>query len=577
MKKLIYDLETTSLNVHSCKILGIAICIAVGVAYYIAFPKDEKKVSKILDILRKYFEDPTIEKVGHNLKFDNKVLKQYGIDVKGRLHDTMVADYVLHPDRKKHGLKLLSKLHLNYEQIPFDQVALGKKDKTLEGVDPKIVTRYACEDADQTLQLLNFLLPKINDNKLNEVYDLDCDLVDVLTSMEYVGVTIDLDKLDSIQREIDDKLLLLTSQINTFTDGQININSQQQLNKLLFDELNLVVVTDKGKNGFFPVPTVVLNKMLPQHPIIQMIVDYRALYKVKSTYIKALKNVDPTTGKLHSSINQTITETGRLSSSNPNLQNIPSRTIGKQLRKCFVASCDDHSLIGADYSNIELRVMAIISKDDRMMKAYRDGIDLHKLTASTILGIPYEDVDDSQRNMAKTINFGIMYGMTAHGLSKELTQTTGKEFTVHQCQAFINNYFELYEGVAKCRDDLIYKATINGYTETLFGRKRPVPDINSSETYKRERAKRLALNTPIQGTAADIIKMAMVNIDRRIKNEKLQSSMILQVHDELLFDVPNTELKYMEKLVRDEMENVVHLPVALKIDLKIGKTWADVH
>ena len=424
---------------------------------------------------------------------------------------------------------------------------------------------------------MNFLLPKIEQNRLSETYQLDCELVDVLTSMEYVGVTIDRDKLDLIENEIGAKLLQSASQINTFTDGQFNINSGQQLNKLLFDKLNLVAVTEKGKNGFFTVSSAVLSKMLPQHPIIELILDHRALHKVKSTFIKALKSVNPTTGSLHSSINQTVTETGRLSSSNPNLQNIPSRTIGKRLRECFIASSDNHSLIGADYSNIELRVVAIISKDEKMMSAYRDGIDLHKLTASKVLGIPYEDVNDSQRNMSKTINFGIMYGMTAQGLAQSLIQSTGKDFTVDQCQSFINNYFELYDGVAKCRDDLIYKATINGYAETLFGRKRPLRDINSNDLFKRERAKRLALNTPIQGTAADIIKMAMVNIDRRIKTERLQSAMILQVHDELHFDVPNTELKYMEKLVRHEMENVVHLPVALKIDLKIGKTWADVH
>jgi len=579
MKQLTYDLETTSLCVHSCKILGIAICLKPYDAYYVTFNDDENKTNRILTILKPYFEDDSIEKVGQNLKFDNQILKRHGIDVRGRLHDTMVADYILSPQRKKHGLKLLSKLHLNYNQIEFGAIALGesKKNKTLIGVDPKTAKDYACEDADQTLQLLEFMLPKIDDNKLQKAYELDCNLVQVIASMEYEGVKIDLPKLKVIETEIQNELEVISNSISEFTVGDFNVNSQKDLNRLLFDQLNIEALTAKGKNGLRSVSRGILQKLLPQHEIIQLILDYRALFKVKSTFIKALKQVNQTTGRLHTSINQTVTETGRLSSSKPNLQNIPSRTIGKRLRECFIASSNNHTLIGADYSNIELRVMAVISKDKQMLTAYRDGIDLHTLTASKVLNLDYNKVDKNQRNIAKTINFGLIYGMTAKGLSQSLTQNTGEDYKVEQCQSFINDYFELYEGVAKCREDLIYKATIKGYTETLFGRKRPLLNINSDDSYKRESAKRLALNTPIQGTAADIIKMAMVNIDRRIKNENLQSKMILQVHDELLFDVPNTELEYMEKLVLNEMENAVKLPVALEVELHSGKTWADVH
>lgn len=579
MKQLTYDLETTSLCVHSCRILGIAICLKPYEAYYVTFDDDENRTTKILNILKPYFEDDSIEKIGQNLKFDNQILKRYGIDIRGRLHDTMVADYILSPERKKHGLKLLSKLHLNYNQIEFGAIALGesKKNKTLIGVDPKTAKDYACEDADQTLQLLEFMLPKINDNGLQKAYELDCNLVHAITSMEYAGVKINTSKLKVIETEIQKELEIISNSLSEFTEEDFNINSQKDLNRLLFDKLNLETVTVKGKNGLRSVSGAILKKLLPQHEVVQLILDYRALFKVKSTFIKALKQINPTTGRLHTSINQAITETGRLSSSKPNLQNMPSRTIGKRLRECFIASSDNHTLIGADYSNIELRIMAVISRDPVMTNAYKNNKDLHKLTASKALQLDIKDVDKSLRNVGKLINFGLIYGMTSKGLQHSLFQNAGKVYSLQQCQSFINSYFELYEGVTKCREDLIYKATIKGYTETLFGRKRPLLNINSDDSYKRESAKRLALNTPIQGTAADIIKMAMVNIERRIKNENLQSKMILQVHDELLFDVPNIELKYMEKLVQYEMENAVKLPIALEVELHSGKTWADVH
>lgn len=579
MRKLVYDLETTSLNVHKAIILGIAISFGIGVAVYIAFPNDSKKVEQILSILKPYFEDETIEKVGQNLKYDNQVLKRYGIHVKGRLHDTMVMSYVTRPNRESHGLKQLSKELLNYRQIEFNDIAVGKtkKSKTLEGVDPIIVKDYACEDADQTLQLYNLLLPQIEKNGLTKVYDLDCKLVDAITKMEYTGVKIDHNRLKEIEYEIDNELSTIKVLIDKVTGGDINLNSQPQLNKLLFDTLNLEPIGDKGKSGYWSVSASVLTKLLPQHEIIQHILDYKGLNKVKTTFIKALKKTNPSTGRLHASINQCVTETGRLSCSNPNLQNIPSRTVGKRLRECFVASSDNHTLIGADYSNIELRIMAIISQDPIMMNAYRSNGDLHKLTAAKALQIDLDKVDKPLRNVGKQINFGLIYGMTAKGLQQSLYQNAGKEYSLEQCQSFINSYFELYQGVAKCREELIYKATVNGYTETLFGRKRPLAHINSNDNFKREGAKRLALNTPVQGSAADIIKMAMVNIDQRIKREGLQSKMILQVHDELLFDVPNCELKHMEKLVQYEMENAVHLPIALEVELNTGKTWADVH
>lgn len=580
MKQLAYDFETSSLCVHTCKLMGIAISLLPNKAWYITFDENKERTTKILNLLKAYFEDAAIDKIGHNLKFDNQLLKRYGIDVKGRIHDTMVADYVLYPERSKHGLKLLSKLHLNYNQMKFEDIAIGKskKDMTLVGVAPEIAKDYACEDVDQTLQLQELLFTQIQENKLQKVYDLDCQLVNTITSMEYTGVKIDSSKLKAIESDIEEQLQDILGSISKYTKGNFNVNSQKDLNRLLFDDLSLVTEEPKGKNGLRSVSGKKLKKLLPQHEVVKLIMNYKSLYKVKTTFIKALKGVNSRTNRLHTSINQTVAATGRLSSSGPNLQNIPSRTIGKRLRECFIASSDDHSLIGADYANIELRVMTVLSQDERMLNAYKNGGDLHTLTASKALGIDYDQVLKTERDVVgKLTNFGLMYGMTAQGLQQSFYLNADKEFSIEQCQSFINSYFELYQGVAKCREDLIYKATINGYTETMFGRKRHLPDINSNDTFKRESAKRLALNTPIQGTAADIIKMAMVNIDRRIKDEGLQSKMILQVHDELLFDVPNSEVKFMEKLVKHEMENAVAFPIALEVDLKTGKTWADVH
>ncbi len=451
-----------------------------------------------------------------------------------------------------------------------------KKNVTLEGVNPSIVKDYACEDIDLTFQLHNQLLPQIEKQNLQQIMQLDCDLVPVIAEMEYNGVLIDSDKLLAFEEEVDNSIARHLKQIERVTKDKININSKVQLSKFLFKELNLIPIGEKGKSGQYSVSSEVLNKLMPQHEIVGALLDYNALKKVKGTFIKALKRTDLMTGRLHTSYNQTVTETGRLSSSNPNLQNIPSRTVGKLLRQCFVAP-KRHKLVGADYSNIELRVMAILSNDPLMIQAYREGVDLHSLTASKIFSVPYDKVDTvSQRPVGKTINFGLIYGMGAIGLSKKLANE-GQSFTVEQCKQFINDFFELYSGVARHCEELVYKASINGFTETIFGRKRSIPGIISPDSFKREAAKRLAMNTPIQGTAADILKMAMVNIHKRIQKENLKSKMILQVHDELLFEVPNDEVQYMEELVKSEMENVVHLSVPLKVDLKKGQTWADVH
>ncbi|MCG2609988.1 DNA polymerase [Flavobacterium sp. SM15] len=578
MKYLAFDLETTTKDIHSCGLLGFALSVAPYKGYYIAYTDDENYNKTVLETLKPLFEDASIEKIGHNLKFDIKVLKRYGITVKGRIHDTMVADYVLFPNRKKHGLKLLSILHFNYKQIEFGDIAIGpQKNKTLVGVDLKKVTDYACEDVDQTLQLYSHLVPQIYGKNLQEIYDLDCALVSVIADMENNGITIDTLKVNAIADDLTKDCERLLCEMQSYTKKTFNINSTKQLNEFLFNELQINPIGSKGKNGLYSTSRKVLLRLTAQHPVISKIIEYRGLVKVQKTFIPALGNINPVTGKLHTSINQTVTETGRLSSSNPNLQNIPSRTSGKRLREVFTASSPNHILIGADYSNIELRVMAAISMDKTMIHSYKNGIDLHSLTAAKIFNKPFDTITKEQRNVGKIVNFGLIYGMSAHGLRENLFVNGGMDYSLEFCEQMIHDYFELYQGVAKCREELIYEATINSYAQTLLGRKRPLKDINSLDPKKRENAKRLALNTPIQGTAADIIKIAMVNIHKRILSENLQSKMILQVHDELLFDVPNDEAGYMSALIKYEMENAFTMIIPLEVELKTGSNWSETH
>ncbi|WP_081661786.1 DNA polymerase [Gillisia sp. JM1] len=577
MKKLCFDLETTGLDVHTCRILGIAFCCMPLKAFYVSFSEDEQKTKKYLERLRPIFEDDSITKIGHNLKFDMNVLRSYGIKVKGPLIDTMVMDYLIHPDDKKHGLKKLSLQHLNYQQLTFNDVAMNsnRNEKTLEGVHSKIVTNYACEDADQTFQLYNHFNPLIGKYKLDTVYKLDCQLVSVLADMEYNGVLIDKKELKKIEKDVELKIGDAKLRIEQFTKGTVLISSPPQISMFLFEELALTPMGERGENGHYSVSQNVLHKLVGEHQIIGALLDYRGSSKVKTTFIKALKNINPKTGRLHTSYNQTVAATGRLSSSKPNLQNIPSQTIGKQLRACFKTP-KGYSLIGADYSNIELRVTAHLSQDKKMLNAYRTDVDLHTLTTSKIFNIPYEEVTKEKRGVGKTVNFGLLYGMSAFGLSEKLSRE-GTGYTIEECTQFINDFFELYEGVKKFSDDLIYRATTKGYAETMIGRRRPLPELQSNDTSEREAGKRKALNTPIQGTAADILKIAMVSIYNRLKKEGLKSKMLLQVHDELLFEVPDGEKNIMKKLIRLEMVNAVHLSIPLEVDLKIGKSWKEAH
>lgn len=456
---------------------------------------------------------------------------------------------------------------------------MKSKDRlTLEGVAPDIVINYACEDVDQTLQLRNHLQPIIDKYKLNTPCQLDFEVVRVLASMEYNGIRIDKTELEKVEKQVLKDIESAKVVIEKFTKGEVNLDSSSQLSSFLFEQLNLSPIGEKGKNGQYSVSKNILTKLIGKHEIISALLDYRALTKVKTTFIKALKATHPKTGRLHTSFNLTVTATGRLSSSNPNLQNIPSRSVGKQLRAVFVPA-EGCVFIGADYSNIELRVAAHLSQDSNMLRSYKGTIDVHSLTASKIFNTDYSEIakeDDPRRDVAKTVNFGLLYGMTSQGLSERLSREKDY-YSPEQCQQFINDYFELYQGVAKYRDQLIETTTIKGYAETMIGRRRPLPELQSNDTKKREAGKRKALNTPIQGTAADILKIAMVNIYNRIQTQNLKSKMLLQVHDELLIEVPQVEEEVMKKLIRHEMENAVSLSIPLEVDLKIGNSWQEVH
>ncbi|HET8885600.1 MAG TPA: DNA polymerase [Salinimicrobium sp.] len=574
MKVIAIDIETDSSDALSTNILGISFCMEPHKAYYVNLDVPLDQQMEIIERLKPILQDPDTTFIAHNAKFEINVLRRYGINFTGKIVDTMVMHYVLYPHHKTHKLKVLSRQIFNYQQIEFNDIAIGKtkKEKTLKGVDVKVVSDYCCEDGDQTFQFHDFFKVLIEQNNLNSTFELDNQVVPIIADMERYGVLINRTQVEAVKEQLSKDLEKVLEDIHLYIPKDLNINSSKQLSDFLFEKLEIIPIGEKGKAGHYQVSKDVLKQLLPQHPVIASLLSYKAINKVLSTFLPALRKADPTTGRLHASFNQTSTATGRFSSSGPNLQNIPGDL---RIRSCFVAQ-PGWTFIGVDYSNIELRVMAVLSKDAIMIKAYGEGIDLHSFTASQIFGMSMEQITKAQRAVGKTVNFGLIYGMSEFGLSKRLLDQ-GLDYTVEECKQFINTFFEKYPGVAKFSDELIYQATINGYAQTMFGRKRPLPDINSSDHYKRTAAKRLALNTPIQGSAADILKMAMVKIHNRIKEEKLQSRILLQVHDELLLEVPESEKDYMKEMVRHEMENVVRLPIALEVELKTGKTWADVH
>lgn len=534
---------------------------------------DGKREHSLKKIFQPILEDANRKKCGQNTKYDQLVLQRYDVAIRGVVHDTMVASYVLNPSLRQHNLDALCVEHFNYRKIPTSElIGSGKKQKSMREVPVAEVAKYAAEDADFTFRLYQLFEKKLRATNLHELFDtIEMPLVDVLREMEWHGVGLDLPYLAKMSGELEGLLATLMADIYALAGEEFNINSPQQLAKILFENLKLPRKR-RTKTGY-STDADVLEELSKLHDLPRKIIEYRELAKLKSTYVDNLPQlVNPFTKRLHTSFNQTVAATGRLSSSDPNLQNIPIRTeIGRQIRKAFIAPQKGWQLLDADYSQIELRIMAHLSKDEAMIAAFRNDEDIHTATASRVFNVPMEEMTPEVRRRAKEINFGILYGMGAYGLSRRLG------ISVEEAQNFITNYFVQYPGVNEFIMGIIADAHKNGYVTTMLGRRRYLPDINSDNQRVREAAERTAINTPIQGTAADLIKIAMINIQRRLHKEKMQARMILQVHDELVFEAPHAEIEKLKELVVAEMGGAVRLDVPVKIDVGVGKNWLEAH
>lgn len=572
------DLETTSPYPMWADLVGISLSHTPQQAFYIPLGHRHQGDIKqlplfwVLEQLKPLLEDKEVKKVGQNIKYEWIVLKRHDIYLRGIDCDTMIASYLLNPTKHNHNLGEIAREYLDRTVMDYKEVAgIGGKAVTFDQIEPEKARDYSCEDADVTLRLSRLLLPKLKEEGFKDLYDqVEVPLITVLAKMEMKGVKIDIDLLREFSKEIENQLLQKMERIYGLAGEVFNINSSQQLGKILFDKLRLPVIK-KTKTGY-STNMEVLEKLSLQHDLPLEMLGYRNLNKLKSTYIDALpKLVHPKTGRVHTSYNQTVTATGRLSSSDPNLQNIPIRTEeGNRIRQAFIPE-KGWSITSVDYSQIELRILAHLSLDETLMEAFRKDEDIHTRTASEVFGVPMEKVTPSMRREAKVINFGIIYGMSAYGLSQQL----GSEPKI--AQAYIDEYFKRYIGVQTYIQKSLEEAKQKGYVTTLLNRRRYLPDINSPTVAIRQASERMAINTPLQGTAADIIKVTMIHIQNRLEELHLSTKMIMQVHDELVFEVPEEELPKALSMIQNEMETVMDLSVPLKVSIHSGKNWAEVH
>jgi DNA polymerase-1 len=569
-----FDTETTGTDVFSCEIVGMSFSWKEGEAYYVTLPVNRIETKKIIDKFKPVFENDSICKIGQNLKFDILVLRNYNVNVKGRLFDTMIAHYLIQPELR-HGMDYLAEIYLKYKTITYEDICgpRGKNQLHIRQVPINRLTDYSCEDADITLKLKNMLEKELEDNNLNSLfYDIEMPLMCVLADMEYAGVRIDVESLRQASSFISSQIEKIEKEIYEIAGFQFNISSPKQVGEIIFDRLKIIEKAKKTKNGQYSTSENVLESLRGKHEIIDKILEYRGLKKLLTTYVDALPSlINPRTGKIHTSFNQTVTATGRLSSSNPNLQNIPIRDEqGREIRKAFTAD-ENCTFLSADYSQIELRIMAHLSKDPNMVDAFNSGYDIHTATAAKVYKVSIDEVTSDMRRKAKTANFGIIYGISVFGLADRLSISRG------EAKELIEGYFETYPRVKEYMNESIEVAKRDGYVETLLHRKRFLPDINSRNNVVRGYAERNAINAPIQGTAADIIKIAMVNIHKRFEKENIESQMTLQVHDELNFNVLNSELEKVKTIVVEEMEDALQLIVPLKVDGGTGKNWFEAH
>jgi len=573
-KAVCFDTETTSLNELEAELIGMSFSYKKGLAYYVPISENQEEAQKTVELFRPFFEDQNVLKIAHNLKYDAKVLQNYNIVVTGKLFDTMIAHYLLNPDGR-HGMDYLSEMYLDYKPVSIETL-IGKKGKnqlTLREVDIETQTAYAAEDADVTFQLYELFAPQLAKENLEELfYNVEMPLMKVLAKIELTGVKLDEKWLAQESIDLENDLRNLESKIFELSGEQFNMNSPKQLGEILFDKMQLDPKAKKTKTGQYATSEDVLQKLSSKHEIITSILEYRTLQKLKSTYVDALPSqIDKKDERVHTTFAQTVAATGRLASVNPNLQNIPIRTLrGQQIRGAFVSG-EGKKIISADYSQIELRLIAEISGEQNMIAAFQNGEDIHVSTAAKLFDIPLEEVTKTQRGQAKTVNFGIIYGQGAFALAEQ----TG--LSRSEAKKMIDAYYENYPRLKEYMAEQVKKAQDFGYVETILGRKRHLKDINSSNFVVKAHAERNAVNAPIQGSAADIIKLAMIKIDHELEVQNLKTKMLLQVHDELLFEVPIDELETVKTLIKKEMESAFSTSVPLLVEVGVGDNWLEAH
>ncbi|MCU0320490.1 MAG: DNA polymerase I, partial [Flavobacteriales bacterium] len=575
-----FDTETTSTDERVAELVGLAFSWKPHEGHYVPVPEDRAEAQRIVDIFKPILENEAIGKVAQNAKYDIRVLARYGVEVKGPLFDTMVAHFLLKPDVQKHGMDFLSETYLGYRPVSITTLigekGRGKVQKNMRDVEVEQVKEYAAEDADITWQLAEKLEPLLAEDEVTGLFnDVEMPLVQVLADMETEGIRIDIPALKQFSEELGTELVRLQDAIHQACGVPFNIDSPKQLGDVLFETLKLGgdKVKKTAKTGQYQTSEDILQELSNAHPAIPLILDYRSLRKLKGTYVDTLPEAaDPVTHRVHTSYLQTVAATGRLASNDPNLQNIPIRTEkGREIRKAFVPRDTDHLLLSADYSQIELRIIAHMSGDRNMQEAFRHGLDIHAATAAKVFNVDIAEVTREQRSRAKAVNFGIAYGQGAFGLSQNLGIPRG------EAKQIIDDYFAQFPGVRNYMDEMIGFCRTHGYIKTLMGRRRYLPDITSANNTVRAQAERIAINAPMQGSAADIIKVAMVNIHRDIKAQGLKSRLLLQVHDELVLDVNLSEADIVRALVKDRMERAFTLDVPLVVDMNMGKNWLEAH
>ena len=575
-KSVCFDTETTGLDALHAELVGVAFSYEKGTGYYVPFPENQAEAKTLLEKFIPFFENESIEKVGQNLKYDLKVLSNYNIVVKGTLFDTMIAHYLINPDMR-HNMDILSETYLKYAPKSIEDLIgkKGKNQKSMREVPLEDIKEYAVEDADVTLQLKGYFEPILVSTETKKLFDeIEIPLVSVLAAMETEGIRLDVDFLKSLSHELDTDIKTLEAKIYEIAGEKFNLASPKQLGGILFDKLQIGGAKQKKtKTGQYATGEEILSYLAKDNEIVAAILDWRSLVKLQNTYVEALPSqVDAVTKRVHTDYMQTVAATGRLSSNNPNLQNIPIRTErGRQIRKAFIARDENFTLLSADYSQIELRIIAALSGEENMIKAFQNHEDIHKSTASKVFNVPLEEVTREQRSHAKTVNFGIIYGVSAFGLSNQTSLSRSES------AALIEAYYKTYPRLKSYIQEQIEFARENGYVQTILGRRRYLKDIYSQNAIVRGGAERNAVNAPIQGSAADVIKIAMINIYKKLQSENWKSKMLLQVHDELVFDVHNSELEKIQPMIKYEMEHAFTMAVPLEVELGMGKDWLEAH